>query len=58
MAASSALAPPVVSSAISSRIIRVVVAIDLRDGLTATYQWFRDQVAHEGELRGVEPQFA
>jgi len=32
--------------------------IDLRDGLTATYQWFCDQVAHEGELRGVEPQFA
>ncbi len=32
--------------------------IDLRDGLTSTYQWFCDQVAQEGELRGVEPQFA
>ena len=30
----------------------------LRDGLTSTYQWFCDQVAQEGELRGVEPQFA
>jgi GDP-L-fucose synthase len=32
--------------------------IELRDGLTSTYQWFCDQVAHDGALRGVEPQFA
>jgi GDP-L-fucose synthase len=32
--------------------------IELRDGLTSTYQWFRDQVAGDGALRGVEPQFA
>ena len=32
--------------------------IELRDGLTSTYQWFLDQVAGDGALRGVEPQFA
>jgi GDP-L-fucose synthase len=32
--------------------------IELRDGLTSTYQWFRDQVAGDGTLRGIEPQFA
>jgi GDP-L-fucose synthase len=30
--------------------------IELREGLAATYQWFLDQVAGEGSLRGVEPQ--
>ena len=32
--------------------------IELRDGLTSTYQWFLDQVASDGTLRGIEPQFA
>jgi GDP-L-fucose synthase len=32
--------------------------IDLHDGLTATYQWFLDQIASDGTLRGIEPQFA
>ena len=32
--------------------------IELRDGLTSTYQWFLDQIASDGALRGVEPQFA
>jgi len=32
--------------------------IELRDGLTSTYQWFLDQIATDGALRGVEPQFA
>jgi GDP-L-fucose synthase len=32
--------------------------IELRDGLISTYQWFREQVAGDGTLRGIEPQFA
>ena len=32
--------------------------IELHDGLTSTYQWFLDQVASDGTLRGIEPQFA
>jgi GDP-L-fucose synthase len=32
--------------------------VELRDGLTSTYQWFLDQIATDGALRGVEPQFA
>jgi GDP-L-fucose synthase len=32
--------------------------IDLRDGLTTTYEWFCEQIASDAVLRGVEPQFA
>jgi GDP-L-fucose synthase len=29
-------------------------SIDLADGIESTYQWFLDQQAHDGELRGME----
>ena len=29
-------------------------SIDLSDGIESTYQWFLDQQAHDGELRGME----
>jgi GDP-L-fucose synthase len=32
--------------------------IELRDGLTSTYQWFLDQIASDGSLRGVDRQVA
>ena len=32
--------------------------IELREGLTSTYQWFLDQTASDGSLRGIERQLA
>jgi GDP-L-fucose synthase len=33
-------------------------AIELRDGLESTYEWFLEQVAGDGALRGIEREYA